>query len=144
MAYKNAINVFLDAQGQNSGIPSEAQARQLALVTAQLHGLCEMGEQMACTELAFGREQIVNHFGNADEARNIINQAIDGGDSVSPATIAMLDNAYEGRGEERIQDGVVNVPQNEIDGWNDAIQKEMDRDYFYAKIDSFNDQCSFK
>ena len=129
VAYKNAINVFIDAQGQNSGIPSEAQARQLALVTAQLHGLCEMGEQMACTELALGREQIVNHFGNADEARNIINQAIDGGDSVSPATIAMLDNAYEGRGEERIQDGVVNVPQNEIDGWNDAIQKEMDRDY---------------
>ena len=41
----------------------------------------------------------------------------------------MLDNAYEGRGEERIQDGVVNKPQNEIDGWNDAIQKEMDRDY---------------
>ena len=67
VAYKNAINVFIDAQGQNSGIPSEAQARQLALVTAQLHGLCEMGEQMACTELALGREQIVKHFGNADE-----------------------------------------------------------------------------
>ena len=123
------VNLFIDAQDQSNGIPSEAQAKQLALTTVQLNHLCNMGEQFACVTLAEGRNAIRSHFGSADEARDIINTAIDGGDTVSAATVAMLDNTYEALGEERIQDGVVNVSNDDLDNWNNQIKEDMDRSY---------------
>ena len=74
-------------------------------------------------------QQIANHFGDADEARNIINESIDDGTTVSPATIAMLDNTYEALGQEKISDGVVGVDQDEIDAWSEQIDKDMNRSY---------------
>ena len=128
-AHRANVNLFIDAQGQSSGIPSEAQAKQLALTTTQLNHLCNMGEQFACVTLAEGRNAIRSHFGSADESRDIINQAIDGGDTVSAATVAMLDETYEALGEERIQDGVVNIQQDDLDNWNNQIKEDMDRSY---------------
>ena len=46
-AYKNAISLFIDNDGVD-GIPEEADAKQLALVTAQLDDLCNLGNQAAC------------------------------------------------------------------------------------------------
>ena len=54
--------------------PEEADAKQLALVTSQLQRFMYLGNQAACTDLAMGRQQIATHFGEADEARNIINR----------------------------------------------------------------------
>ena len=105
-ACKNATGLFIDNNGVD-GIPEEADAKQLAGVTAQLDDLCTQGNQAACNDLKNGRQQIANHFGEADEARNIINESIDDGTTVSPATIAMLDNTYEALGQEKISDGVV-------------------------------------
>lgn len=127
-SYKNAIDVFIDNNGTD-GIPNEADAKQLALVTSQLQDLCNLGNQSACNDLAMGRQQIANHFGEADEARNIINESIDDGNTVSPATIAMLDNTYESLGQEKISEGVVGVDQNEIDAWSDQIDEDMNRSY---------------
>ena len=127
-AYKNATSIFIDNDGVD-GIPEEADAKQLALVTTQLQDLCNLGNQAACSDLAMGRHQMVKHFGEADEARNIINESIDDGTTVSPATIAMLDNTYEAVGQEKISDGVVGVDQNEIDEWSEQIDKSMDRSY---------------
>ena len=64
-----------------------------------------------------------------DEARNIINESIDDGTTVSPATIAMLDNTYEALGQEKISDGVVGVDQDEIDAWTEQIDKSTNRSY---------------
>ncbi len=127
-AYKNATSLFIDNNGVD-GIPEEADAKQLALVTSQLQDLCNLGNQAACTDLSMGRQQIATHFGDADEARNIINESIDDGTTVSPATIAMLDNTYESLGQEAISDGIVGVDQNEIDAWNEQINKDMNRSY---------------
>lgn len=127
-AYKNATSIFIDNNGVD-GIPEEADAKQLALVTSQLQDLCNRGNQAACSDLAMGRRQIANHFGEADEARNIINDSIDDGTTVSPATIAMLDNTYEAMGQEKISDGVIGVDQNEIDEWSAKINQDMDRSY---------------
>ena len=128
-AYKNATGVFIDNNGVD-GIPEEADAKQLALVTAQLDDLCNLGNQAACNDLRNGRTQIVNHFGDSDDARNTINESIDDGNTtVSPATIAMLDNTYEALGQEKISDGVVGVNQNEIDAWSDQIDKSTNRSY---------------
>jgi len=127
-AYKNATGLFIDNDGVD-GIPEEADAKQLALVTSQLQDLCNLGNQAACTDLAMGRQQIATHFGEADDARNIINESIDDGTTVSPATIAMLDNTYEALGQEKISDGVVGVDQDEIDAWTDQINESMDRSY---------------
>ena len=127
-SYKNATGLFIDNDGVD-GIPEEADAKQLALVTSQLQDLCNLGNQAACNDLATGRQQIADHFGEADDARNIINESIDDGTTVSPATIAMLDNTYEALGQEKISDGVVGVNQNEIDAWTDKINEDMDRSY---------------
>ena len=107
-SYKNATGLFIDNDGVD-GIPEEADAKQLALVTSQLNDLCNLGNQAACSDLAMGRQQIVNHFGDADEARNIINESIDDGTTVSLSTIAMLDNTYESLGQEKISDGITGV-----------------------------------
>ena len=123
-AYKNATSLFIDNNGVD-GIPEEADAKQLALVTAQLDDLCTLGNQAACADLRNGRQQIANHFGEADEARNTINESIDDGTTVSPATIAMLDNTYEALGQEKISDGVVGVDQDEIDGLNKLIKHKQ-------------------
>lgn len=138
VAHRGNIELFLDANGQPNGIPSEAQAKQLAQTTAQLNQLCNMGEQFACTTLSEGRNKIRSHFGSADESRDIINQAIDGGDTVSAATVAMLDETYEALGEERIQDGVVNIQQNDLDNWNNQIKEDMDRSYIGNNDVQFN------
>ena len=127
-AYKNATGLFIDNDGVD-GIPEEADAKQLALVTSQLQDLCNLGNQAACSDLAMGRQQIVNHFGDADEARNIINESIDDGTTVSSATIAMLDNTYESLGQEKISDGITGVDQDEIDAWSEQIDKDMDKTY---------------
>ena len=67
-AYKNATSVFIDNDGVD-GIPEEADAKQLALVTSQLNDLCNLGNEAACVDLKNGRTQIINHFGDADEAK---------------------------------------------------------------------------
>ena len=127
-AYKNATSIFIDNDGVD-GIPEEADAKQLALVTTQLQDLCNLGNQAACSDLAMGRHQMVKHYGDADEARNIINESIDDGNTVSPATIAMLDNTYEAIGQEKISEGIVGVNQNEIDEWSEQIDTDMNRSY---------------
>jgi len=127
-AYKNATGLFIDNDGVD-GIPEEADAKQLALVTSQLQDLCNLGNQAACSDLAMGRQEIASHFGDADYARNLINDSIDDGTTVSPATIAMLDNTYEAMGQEKISDGIIGVNQNEIDEWNAKINEDMNRSY---------------
>ena len=90
---------------------------------------CVTWEIRRHVDLRNGRQQIANHFGEADEARNIINESIDDGTTVSPATIAMLDNTYEALGQEKISDGVVGVDQDEIDAWTEQIDKSTNRSY---------------
>ncbi|MBK43685.1 MAG: hypothetical protein CMC83_07495 [Flavobacteriaceae bacterium] len=116
----SAVNAFVT----ESPFATEAQAKAVATALSYMEGACLQGDRASCDAVQGAYMDLASYrgsFTDSTDARNQINQLIDSGGTVSPAAIAVMDQAYEGLGQARIQDGVVNVSQDEIDEFNEAI-----------------------
>ena len=109
-----------------------------------MEGRCLGGSQEDCIAVQGAFQEMTgprSQSANATEMRNNLNEIIDDGDSVSPAFVAVMDKAYEGLGEARIQDGVVNISQDEIDSWTSEMDKNT-RAYTVGNNDMILDHKS--
>ena len=121
IALTSAVNAFVS----ESPFATEAQAKAVATALSYMEGACLQGHVASCNARDLAYQDLATYrgtFTDAADARNQINEFIDNGGTVSPATIAVMDRAYGGLGQARIQDGVVNVSQDEIDSFNDEIE----------------------
>tara|TARA_B100001057_G_scaffold91069_1_gene87369 strand:+ start:1255 stop:6138 length:4884 start_codon:yes stop_codon:yes gene_type:complete len=119
-----ALTASVNAFVSESPFATEAQAKAVANALSYMEGACLQGHVASCNAKDLAYQDLATYrgtFTDATDARDQINEFIDNGGTVSPATIAVMDQAYEGLGQAKIQDGVVNVNQAEIDAFNDEI-----------------------